>query len=142
MGSEGSRGRWLWTNFIKMCRDSPGPPPEPRPENNIPLWCSETIRGQIRDSGAEHSPASSCPGVNIQFLLCYQNWQAKCFLVGTVEACNLLACAFMALLCPQFAINGRCSMTSCLLLHLVENCLYGGREQEAIPWRIKSRVLE
>ena len=44
MGSEGSRGRWLWTNFIKMCRDSPGPPPE----NNIPLWCSETIRGQIR----------------------------------------------------------------------------------------------
>ena len=59
-------GRWLWTNFIKMCRDSPGPPPEPGPENNIPLWCSETSRGQIQDPGAQPSPFLLKSGVNIQ----------------------------------------------------------------------------
>ena len=90
LGSEGSRGRWLWTNFIKMCRDSPGPPPEPGPENNIPLWCSETIRGQIRDSGAEHSQARSLPAqlrgeYPVSRYVCNVLVKlAKCFLIGSL----------------------------------------------------------
>ena len=53
-------GRWLWTNFIKMCLDSPEPPPE----SNIPLWCSETIRGHIPGPKAQRFLLNS--GVNIQ----------------------------------------------------------------------------
>ena len=129
-------GRWLWTNFIKMCRDSPEPPPE----SNIPLWCSETIRGQIRDPGAQHSQARALParirGEYPGYVVIVLAKLTKCIPVVSLQLAQLRIHGI------TFAIAVRYYNLLSTLPSSRENCLYGGREQEAIPWRIKSRVSE